>query len=69
MILTDPVSSPIAAGSIVIVDGPVMVLDVILIPVPDAPVESCVAVTTPDTRASPLTVSFDVGFVVPIPTF
>ena len=27
-----------------------------------------VAVTTPETNTSPVTVSFDVGFMVPIPT-
>jgi hypothetical protein len=40
LILTAPVLSPTPAGSIVIVEGPVIEPLVILIPVPDAPVEN-----------------------------
>ena len=49
MILTAPVLSPTAAGSIVRVAGPLIVSVVILTPVPDAPVESLDAVMIPET--------------------
>ena len=47
LILTAPVLSPTAAGSIVRSAGPLIVFVLILIPVPDTPVENCVAVTIP----------------------
>ena len=47
LILTAPVLSPTAAGSIVRVAGPLIVSVLILTPVPDAPVESWVAVIIP----------------------
>ena len=50
-ITTVPVLSPIAAGSIVNVDGPVIVFVEILIPVPLAPVDKDVANKVPVTVA------------------
>ena len=47
LILTAPVSSPTAAGSITILEGPVIELLLILMPTPEAPVESWFAVTIP----------------------
>jgi hypothetical protein len=46
LITTVPVSSPTAAGSIVRVAGPLMVLVLIPIAEPEAPVTNCAAVTT-----------------------
>ena len=51
LISTVPVSSPTAAGSIVIVDGPVIEFVLMLIPVPEAPVDSAVADRVPVTVA------------------
>ena len=63
LICTVPVSSPTAAGSITKVAGPVIELVVILIPVPDAPVDNWVARTVPSTWI------FCSGVVIPKPTF
>ena len=49
LMTTKPVSSPIAAGSMVRVAGPEMVFVEILIPVPAAPVDNSVANAVPVT--------------------
>ena len=62
LILTEPVLSPTAAGSIVISSGPLIVLEVTLIAEPSSPVWKAVALTVP------ITSSFSDGTVVLIPT-
>ena len=51
-ILNAPVSSPTAAGSITISAGPLIVLELILIAEPSAPVWKAVAVATPEMLTS-----------------
>ena len=58
MILTAPVSSPTAAGSIKSSAGPLIVLLVTLIAEPSAPVWNAVAVITPVILTSPVPVIF-----------